>query len=377
MSDNPSITVVLGTRPEIIKLAPVIRACEKQDVPFSILHTGQHYSDNLDSVFFEQLELPTPDYNLEIGSDSHGAQTAAMIEGIESVVTDLDPDVVLVQGDTNSVLAGGIVTSKLDVQLGHVEAGLRSFDRDMPEEINRVLTDHAAEYLFAPTDNAAELLREEGLPEERIYVTGNTVVDAVEQHREFAREKSDILTELELEAEEFGLMTAHRAENVDDRDRFEDILAGIHQAATAIGMPMVYPIHPRARNRLEEFDLSVPDSIRLVEPLDYLDFLRLEAAAALVFTDSGGVQEETCILGTPCITVRDNTERPETIDVGSNVLVGTTPSDIRAAAHRMLGRSGEWNNPFGDGTASEHILDVLSEHVLTSNGERDAPPSIQ
>ncbi|SIR76621.1 UDP-N-acetylglucosamine 2-epimerase (non-hydrolysing) [Haladaptatus litoreus] len=360
MSDT-EIAIVLGTRPEIIKLAPVIRACESQDVQYTVIHTGQHYSEELDAVFFEQLELPEPDYNLGVGSNSHGVQTAEMLVGIEEILQDEEPETVLVQGDTNSVLAGAIATSKLDMELGHVEAGLRSFDRDMPEEINRVVTDHAADYLFAPTVDSADLIREEGIPEDRIYVTGNTVVDAVEQHREFAQEKSAILDELELVPSEFVLVTAHRAENVDDEDRFEEILDGIARVADRFDVDAVYPIHPRAENRLDEFDISVPDSIRLVEPQDYLDFLNLESNARLILTDSGGVQEEACILGVPCVTMRDNTERPETIDVGANTLAGAETDEIVDSAIEMDGAVCDWTNPFGDGEAGEQIITEVEQ----------------
>lgn len=356
---SPDIVFVLGTRPEIIKLAPVIRACDRHKVSYSLLHTGQHYSEDLNATFFEQLELPAPDYNLGVGSGSHGEQTGEMIAGIESILLNDSPDVVLVQGDTNSVLAGAIATSKLDIELGHVEAGLRSFDRDMPEETNRVLADHTADYLFAPTDDAAALLQKEGLPDDRIFVTGNTIVDSVQEHTQLAAQKSTVLSAFELEPGEFALMTAHRAENVDDADRFAGILDGIGRFASGSGLEVLYPIHPRAQERVEEFDLTVPESIRTVPPQDFLDFLQLEMNAAVVFTDSGGVQEETCILQTPCVTVRDSTERPETLDVGSNTLVGTVPDAIVAGAETMVDRDPTWENPFGDGRAAGRILDIL------------------
>jgi UDP-N-acetylglucosamine 2-epimerase (non-hydrolysing) len=353
------VAVVLGTRPEIIKLSPVIRALEDRDVQFTLLHTGQHYSESLDEVFFAELDLPTPDYNLAVGSADQGQQTGEMIAGIERILTSEEPDVVLVQGDTNSVLAGAIATSKLAPRLGHVEAGLRSYDRDMSEEVNRVLTDHASDYLFAPTADAAENLRDEGLGGDRVFVTGNTVVDAVYENRKIAAERSTALSRLDLEDGEFVMMTAHRSENVDDRQRFVDVLAGVERVATALGVPVVYPIHPRARKRLDEFGIELPDAVTLVDPLDFLDFLHLEDTATLLITDSGGVQEEACILGTPCVTVRDSTERPETVDVGANVVVGTDPEAIADAATSMVGRRGEWSNPFGDGTAGERIVDVV------------------
>lgn len=355
----PKIALVLGTRPEIIKLAPVVRECERRNVPCLIVHTGQHYSEQLDGVFFDDLELPEPDHHLGVGSGSHGEQTGEMVAKIERRLLADRPDVVLVQGDTNSVLAGSIAASKLDVELGHVEAGLRSFDRDMPEETNRVLADHAADYLFAPTEESATRLEEEAIPEPRIFTTGNTIVDSVREHRRLSEEKSTILAELGLRAGQFVLMTAHRAENVDDEERFARILDGVDTLASRTGMEVVYPIHPRAEENVDAFDLCVPGSIETIPPLDFLDFLKLESNAALVVTDSGGVQEETCILGTPCVTVRDSTERPETLDVGSNELVGTDPEAIVAGGETMLERESTWENPFGDGRAAERILDVL------------------
>ncbi len=351
--------IVLGTRPEMIKLSPVLRACDRRGVSYTLIHTGQHYSDELDSVFFERLGLPEPDYHLDVGSGRHGEQTGEMLAGIEDVVLTEDVDVVLVQGDTNSVLAGAIATSKLDAELGHVEAGLRSFDRDMPEEINRVITDHVGDYLFAPTEESASLLRDEGIDESRIHVTGNTIVDAVQAHRNIAAEESSILDRHNLTSGEFILMTAHRAENVDERDRLADLFAGIGRVARELDYPVIYPIHPRTRERLEEFEVTAPDTVRLINPLDFLDFLRLEDTAAIIVTDSGGVQEEACILGTPCVTIRESTERPETVAAGANTVVGTNPDDILAGVREMLSTDGDWENPFGDGTAAEQILDIM------------------
>ncbi|WP_227134355.1 non-hydrolyzing UDP-N-acetylglucosamine 2-epimerase [Halorubellus salinus] len=356
---SSTLNFVLGTRPEIIKLSPVIRECQRRDVPFSLIHTGQHYSDELDSVFFEQLELPTPEYNLCVGSSTHGEQTGKMIAEIEAVLEEERPEVVLVQGDTNSVLAGTIAATKMDgIEVGHVEAGLRSFDRNMPEEVNRRLADHAADYLFPPTKTSENQLIAEGLPEEWITVTGNTIVDAVTQNVEIAHERSDVLSELGLE-ERFGLLTAHRAENVDDCERFLSLLDAVSKTAKQQGLAVVYPIHPRAEKQISEFGIDVPEEIQLVEPQDFLDFLVLEDEAEIVFTDSGGVQEETCILQTPCVTLRDNTERPETVEVGANQIVGIEPSDVATGVREMLKIEPEWENPFGDGTAAQRILDKL------------------
>lgn len=357
------VAVVLGTRPEIIKLAPIVRACTEYDVHCMLLHTGQHYSDRLDSVFFDQLGLPDPDYNLEVGSATHGRQTGEMITGIERILRERSADTVLVQGDTNSVLAAAIAASKLNVELGHVEAGLRSFDREMPEEINRVLTDHVSEYLFAPTEQSRENLLAEGIPESRVTVTGNTVVDALYRNRELARERSSVLRDLGLVDRGFFLATLHREENVDNEATFRARLAGVSRAASEHGVAVVYPVHPRARDRLDEFGIEVPNPVRLVEPQEYLDFLRLEDEATLVLTDSGGVQEEACILGTPCVTLRDSTERPETVAVGANTLAGRDPEEVTACVGRMLRTDGDWANPFGDGHAGERILQTIAPQL--------------
>ena len=289
----------------------------------------------MDKVFFEQLELPLAKYNLDVGSGDHGKQTGAMLEGIEKILLSEHPDVVLVQGDTNTVLAGAIAAAKLWIKVGHVEAGLRSYDRRMPEEINRVLADHCSDYLFAPTSKSKEILLHEGIPEKQIFVVGNTAVDAVYQNSEIAKSKNQILTELGIKHGKFMLATSHRQENVDDKERFAGLIKGLQLVQKEFGVPLIYPIHPRARKQLELFSIDT-EGLTLVEPLDYLGFLNLESKAMLVLSDSGGVQEETCILGVPCVTLRDNTERPETVEVGSNMLAGTNSDRILEAAKLMV-----------------------------------------
>jgi UDP-N-acetylglucosamine 2-epimerase (non-hydrolysing) len=352
------IAIVLGTRPEIIKFSPIIRECERLALDFFVLHTGQHYSYNMDRVFFEQLGLPEARYNLDVGSGSHGKQTGEMLIGVESVLKKEMPSVVLVEGDTNTVLAGALAAVKLGIKVGHVEAGLRSYDRRMPEEINRVLADHCSDLLFAPTEKSAGILQREGVPEEWVFVVGNTVVDAVLQNLEIARSKNDGIEALKLENGKYMVATAHRQENVDDEARFSGILDGLRRVHEAFGVPLIYPVHPRAKKQIEEFSLK-SSGLSLVEPLDYLAFLQLESAAKLVLTDSGGVQEETCILGVPCVTLRDNTERPETLDVGSNILAGTNPERIIDRARLMLSKKSDWVNPFGDGKSGARIVEVL------------------
>jgi UDP-N-acetylglucosamine 2-epimerase (non-hydrolysing) len=325
---------------------------------FFILHTGQHYSYLMDKVFFEQLELPPAKFNLDVGSGNHGKQTAAMIEGIEKILQSECPDVVLVQGDTNTVLAGAIAAVKLWIKVGHVEAGLRSYDQRMPEEINRILADHCSDYLFAPTSKSKDILLHEGIPEKQIFMVGNTAVDAVYQNLEIAKSKNQILAELRINPGKFMLATAHRQENVDDKDRFAGIIKGLQLVQKEFGCPLIYPIHPRARKQLELFNIDT-EELTLVEPLDYLRFLNLESKAMLVLSDSGGVQEETCILGVPCVTLRENTERPETIEVGSNMLAGTSSERILEAAKIMVVKEKGWINPFGDGRTAQKIISIL------------------
>ena len=349
----------MGTRPEIIKMAPLIRECQSRKSDFFILHTGQHYSYNLDQVFFEQLELPPPRYNLEVGSGSHAEETAKMLVGIEKALLEEKPDIVLVEGDTNSVFAAAIAAVKLHIKVGHVEAGLRSYDRSMPEEINRILTDHCSDYLFAPTEQAKAILLGEGIPEERVFVTGNTIVDAIYHNIGLARERSKALSKLNISPGKYFLVTLHRQENVDNQLRFASIIEGLDSVATQFQVSMVYPIHPRSRKMLNQFQLQ-PKSLRLVDPLDYLSFLQLESHARLILTDSGGVQEEACVLGVPCVTLRDNTERPETIKVGANILAGATAEKIIECSRFMLGKENNWSNPYGDGRAGERIVSIIS-----------------
>jgi UDP-N-acetylglucosamine 2-epimerase (non-hydrolysing) len=348
--------IVLGTRPEIIKMAPVVRECQRRRMDFFVLHTGQHYSYSMDKVFFNDLELPGAEHNLEVGSGTHGVQTGKILSGTEKVFMDERPNVVLVQGDTNTVMAAALSATKLGIKVGHVEAGLRSFDRSMPEEINRIIADHISDYLFAPTEASRRYLADEGITN-GVFVTGNTIVDAVFQAKDIAARRSNVLNDLGLRPKDYILATAHRAENVDNRTRLEGMIEGMRKAGDELGMEVLFPMHPRTVGRVKEFDLSL-DGIRVIEPVGFLDFLSLESNAGLILSDSGGVQEEACILGIPCVTLRDNTERPETIEVGANMLAGAEPQKILSAAKAMAGRQG-WENPFGDGAASRQILDAI------------------
>ena len=349
------IAIILGTRPEIIKMSPIIRECEKQGIEYYILHTGQHYSYEMDKIFFEQLKLPQAKYNLDVGSGKHGEQTGKMLAGIEDILIKDQPDVVLVQGDTNTVLAGAFAASKLQIKIGHVEAGLRSFDRTMPEETNRIVADHISDYLFAPTETSKKHLLNEGISYNKIFVTGNTVVDAAYQNLEISKSKANILEKLDLNEKEYFVATTHRAENVDVKERLEGILSGFSQIYKEFRLPIVFPAHPRTVKMIGEFDLKIPEGTRLIEPLGYLEFLQLESGARLILTDSGGVQEEACILRVPCVTLRENTERPETVDVGANLLAGSKEKIIDCARKMMESHSG-WRTPYGNGNAAELTL---------------------
>ena len=335
------ISIVLGTRPEIIKMAPVIRACGHRGIAYSVLHTGQHYSYEMDRIFFEELELPAPMYNLDVGSGHHAEQTGKIMTGIEKIFLSDHPDIVLVQGDTNTVLAGALAASKLHIPVGHVEAGLRSFDRSMPEEINRIVADHIADYLFAPTDLSRQYLLREGIDERKIHVTGNTIVDAVFQNRTIAKKRSTVLHDKGLTPGNYFLVRAHRAENVDVKARLAGIINGLSSVGRSFGIPVVFPMHPRTQKMMKEFGIDA-SGITLTEPIGYMEFLELEANARLILTDSGGVQEEACILNVPCVTLRGNTRRPETIDAGATMPAGTDATRIIEAAGRMLSVAKEW-----------------------------------
>lgn len=352
------VAVVVGTRPEIVKMAPVIRACRARGVRSVLIHSGQHYSFEMDGVFFRELGLPRPKVNLRVGSGSHAFQIGETAKRIEPVLVRERPDAVLVEGDTNTVVAAGLAASKLGIRVGHVEAGLRSYDRAMPEELNRILTDHLADWCFAPTRGAAAILRGEGIPASRIRVTGNTVVDELRRQIGRAR-RSARPARFGVEPGGFVLATVHRPENTEDPARLRGIVAGLAAASRALGVPVLAPLHPRTSARLRAMRPRGRDALHALPPLGYHEFLGLQAQAALVMTDSGGVQEEACCLGVPCVTLRENTERPESVDVGANMLAGSDPSRIEAAAVKMARRRRRWRNPFGDGRAGLRIVDGL------------------
>ncbi len=352
------IAVIVGTRPEIVKMAPVVRACVTRGTDWRLWHTGQHYSFEMDGVFFQELELPAPHANLEVGSGTQAYHIGAIVNGVADLIAKDRPDVLLVEGDTNSVLAAGLAAQKLGVRVGHVEAGLRSYDRTMPEEINRILTDHLSDDLFAPTDHSRRILLGEGVAESRIHVTGNTVVDELLRQKPRAIERG-VPARFGLSPRGYAVATVHRAENTDVESRLRGIVAGLSQASQALNVPVLCAVHPRTTQRMTALGLAWGDGVRALPPLPYLDFLGLHAEAAITLTDSGGLQEEACALGVPCVTLRDNTERPESVDAGANVLVGADPGAIVSGARTMVARRGGWANPFGAGDAGLRIVDLL------------------
>ena len=356
------IAIVVGTRPEIIKMAPVVRACIARGVPYLLLHTGQHYSFEMDGVFFEELGLPRPHRNLEVGSGAQSYQIAAIVSGMAPILEQERPDVVLVEGDTNSVLAAALAANKTGIAVGHVEAGLRSYDRRMPEEINRILTDHLADWLFAPTAGAREILLGEGVAPARVHVTGNTVVDELMLQRPRA-ERAGLLERFGVERGKFALATVHRAENVNVDARLRSILKGLDGAGKALGIPVLAALHPRTTARMAALGIAVDGAVRALPPLGYLDFLGLQAGAGIVLTDSGGLQEEACCLRVPCVTLRDNTERPESVAAGANVLAGADAERIVACARTMHAKPRDWPNPFGDGRSGARIVELLKGRV--------------
>lgn len=363
---NDLVCVIVGTRPGIVKQSPLIRALHAQKVPYFVVHTGQHYSYEMDRQFFEDLELAQPNYRVEgvRPNQLHGEQTAEMLRGVEAILVESRPKLVLVGGDANTNLAAALAARKLHIAVGHVEAGLRSFDWRMPEEHNRVIIDHISEYLFAPTENARRNLEHEAI-RGRIHVVGNTVVDAVQQHFGIATAKSAVLSELGEREKEYLVMTVHREENTDDEAAMSRVFDVVETLGTILSMPVIFPAHPRARKRLVQFGLdrraAQLSNLRIVDALGYLDFVRLLGSSALVLTDSGGIQQEACILRVPCITLRESTEWIETVEIGANVVTGSDPAKVVEAAQLLLDRSHEWAQPFGDGTTGAQVAAVAKE----------------
>ncbi len=358
------VGIIVGTRPEIIKMAPIIKHCKKLqgELEYVVIHSGQHYSPIMDRIFFDDLGIEYPKQNLGIISKSprhQGEHTGRIMEAMEKVFKEENLDIVLAEGDTNTVLAAAICAAKLYIKLGHVEAGLRSYDRTMAEEVNRVLTDHVSDYLFAPTEHSKRFAVAEGIPVEKVFVTGNTIVDVVQQNLPMI-DNNGILGRLGVGKRQYMLVTAHRQENVDVKHKLAGILAGMEMVYNEFGMPVIYPMHPRTKKMVNELGVKIPDCITIIDPLGFHDFLKVEKEAKMVFTDSGGVQEESCILNVPCVTLRENTERPETLEMGANVLAGTSKDAILECARKMFDSERDWKHPFGDGHAAEKIIKIIS-----------------
>jgi UDP-N-acetylglucosamine 2-epimerase (non-hydrolysing) len=362
------IVHAVGARPNFMKAAPVMVALARRGGLSQLLvHTGQHYDANMSRVFFQQLGLPKPDVNLEVGSASHTVQTAQVMVRFEEVVLAQRPDLVLVYGDVNSTLAVALVCAKLQIPVGHVEAGLRSFDRTMPEEINRMLTDQVADLLFTPSADGNENLLREAVPAEKVHLVGNVMIDTLvrllpraQAHWPVVRATLPVESEVWDEGR-YGLVTLHRPSNVDEPEQLRRIMDTLQEVARTI--PVIFPVHPRTRQRLCDLSLETQSTgLYLIEPVGYLEFLALQHRATLVITDSGGVQEETTFLGVPCLTVRENTERPVTVEMGTNILVGRDMQRLRAEVDRILAGGPKKGSapPLWDGRASERIADVIA-----------------
>ena len=386
------IAIVLGTRPEIIKMGSVIDEINSRGHELLLIHTGQHYDHEMSDQFFEELELPTPTYNIGVGSGSHGEQTGKMMEGIERVIANEKADILLVQGDTNAVLAGALVASKLHIPVGHVEAGLRSFDITMPEEINRKVADVCSMYYFVPTEESAINLSLEGISRKNIFITGNTIVDACFRNLKIAKKRfeesfkdssndnvndisnnydihsnQDEISKL-LELNNILTLTMHRAENVDNKERLTNIIDALTELKD---LNIVFPIHPRTKKTMKKFGLyerfANLNHIHLVKPVGYLDFLLLMSKSLLILTDSGGLQEEAITLNIPALTLRYNTERPETVVAGGNILVGANKVDIVKVANKILNDKDFYEkmslakNPYGDGSSGKQIVDIIED----------------
>jgi UDP-N-acetylglucosamine 2-epimerase (non-hydrolysing) len=354
------LLAVVGARPNFMKIAPLMwEVAKRPDIDANLVHTGQHYDERMSRLFFEQLAIPRPDVDLEVGSGSHAVQTAEVMKRFEPVVIERKPDAVVVVGDVNSTIACALVAVKLGVPVAHVEAGLRSFDRSMPEEINRILTDAISQWLFVTEPSGLANLAREGVPEDRVYLVGNVMIDTLLACRELAR-RSPILDELGLSSGSYAALTLHRPASVDD----PLVLAGLLRAVGRLQreLPIVFPVHPRTRKALEAHELAAWTNLKLVEPLGYLDFMKLVSDARLVLTDSGGVQEETTVLGVPCLTLRTSTERPITIEQGTNRLVGLDPDRIVTEALAALSAPAAPRRvpDLWDGRAASRIVDILA-----------------
>jgi UDP-GlcNAc3NAcA epimerase len=362
LTPNPSplkLLHIVGARPQFIKLAPILKAIERHNqnhpdrrIQEILVHTGQHYDYEMSQVFFDELGLKAPDYHLDVGSGTHGYQTGEMLKHIEEVILKEKPDLVMVYGDTNSTLAGALAAAKLHIPIAHVEAGLRSFNRKMPEEINRVLTDHVSDLLFCPTQTAVENLRREGI-EKGVHLVGDVMYDAVLLYLDLAEKKSEIMERLGLEPKSYALATVHRAGNTDQPERLRAIFEGLERVAKE-GLSVILPLHPRTRKQLNTLGMHLK-KVQVLDPVSYLDMLVLEKNARAILTDSGGVQKEAFFFRVPCVTLRKETEWVETVETGWNTLVGCNPGRmVQATLEARPGIESVW--PYGDGRAAERIV---------------------
>jgi len=357
---------VVGARPNFMKAAPVWQAiAELPNFEQILVHTEQHYDVNMSGVFFTELRLPAPHYSLGVGSGSHARQTAAVMVAFEKVVLQTHPDWVIVYGDVNSTVAAALVCAKLLVPVAHVEAGLRSFDRTMPEEINRIITDQIARMLFTPSADGDANLSQEGIPKDQIYRVGNVMIDSLIHLLPFAQQRP-VLADLKVEPKQYAVLTMHRPSNVDSDTTLRTWLDTV--AGLSARLPVIFPVHPRTRQRIDNLNLGCNlGHLRFIEPLSYLDFLRLMSQARIVLTDSGGIQEETTYLGIPCLTLRENTERPVTVEMGTNTLIGQDADQLRLQFNRILDGDRSWDHrppggiPLWDGHAAKRIAQVLLE----------------
>ncbi|MCB0357859.1 MAG: UDP-N-acetylglucosamine 2-epimerase (non-hydrolyzing), partial [Bdellovibrionales bacterium] len=348
-------------RPQFIKAAVVSKAIrENRKAQEIMIHTGQHYDHKMSNLFFEELEIAPPQYNLEVGSGGHGAQTGRMLEKIEAVLMQENPDVVIIYGDTNSTKAGALAAAKLHIPLAHIEAGLRSFNKKMPEEVNRVLSDHCSDWLFAPTGVAVKNLIAEGIDKAKIFEVGDVMYDVTRHFSQKAKEKSNILTQLDLSPKNYILSTIHRAENTNDKSRLTNLFTALGMLSEEI--QVILPLHPRTQNLLTSELKQLANKVNIIEPVGYLDMLMLENNAKLIATDSGGVQKEAFFSRVPCVTLRDETEWVELIDLGWNTLVSTQLDgiELKAKISSRLGVNGKESQPYGDGHSANKICEILN-----------------
>lgn len=370
MKKTLSLLTVVGARPQFVKAAAVSRAIaalnQQGDAPAiheTLVHTGQHYDANMSQVFFDELRIPRPDFNLAIGGGSHGIQTGQMLMALEKVLVDARPDLLLIYGDTNSTLAAALAAAKLDIPVAHVEAGLRSWNRKMPEEINRVMADHISRFLFCPTRTAVKNLRREGI-HQGVYDVGDVMYDCALFYQ--ARVEAEaVLGRHELKPHAFCLATLHRAENTDAPEKLGAILEGLSQVGSEVA-PVVLPLHPRTKKCLDQYGFALPEHVRALPPLPYLEMVALQSQAKLILTDSGGVQKEACMFQTPCVTLREETEWVETVEAGCNRLAGSDRARIVQCAEEALAQiPGDWPQLYGDGRAAEKICRILLDEVAT------------